>query len=102
VDSVEKPPLQDIDPPSDSPNDDPPDALAESFELCLAGVTLRESTLVNSPMLPYVRLVVRLVESIELGTGELIHLLLEALRQHSMAYRSRTDYVLDFLHQHPP
>jgi len=102
VDSVEELQQEVLDPSSTSPNDDSADALSESFELCLSGVTLRESTLMNSPMLGYVRLVVRLVEGIELGTAELVRLLLQALRQHSMAYRRRADYVLAFLHKHPP
>jgi hypothetical protein len=102
VDSVDGPQQPDVDPTSDGPDDDPPDILAESFELSLAGVTLRASTLMNSPMLGYVRLVVRLLEGVELGTGELVRLLLRGRRQHSMAYRSGTGYVLDFLHQYPP
>jgi hypothetical protein len=102
VDSVEELPQQDSDAPSIASHDTPPDAFAEHFELCLAGVVLRESTLANSPMLPYVRMVVRLIEGIELSLDELVQLLRQALRQHSMALRSRKDYVLGFLQQHPP
>jgi hypothetical protein len=102
VDSVEEQPQQDSDAPSIASHDTPPDAFAEHFELCLAGVVLRESTLANSLMLPYVRMVVRLIEGIELSLDELVQLLRQALRQHSMALRSRKDYVLGFLQQHPP
>ena len=53
-------------------------------------------------MLPYVGMIVSLLEGLRLGRQELLQLLLASLRQHSIAYRSRTDYVLRFLHQHPP
>jgi hypothetical protein len=53
-------------------------------------------------MLPYVQMVVRLIEGIELSLDELVQLLRRALRQHSMALRSRKDYVLGFLQRHPP
>jgi hypothetical protein len=53
-------------------------------------------------MLPYVRMVVRLIEGIAFSDQEMLHLLRRALRQHSMAYRRRSDYVLRFLHEHPP
>jgi hypothetical protein len=102
VDAVEEPRQQDSDATSIASQDEPPDALAEDCELCLAGVVLRESTLANSPMLLYVQMVVRLIEGIELSLGELVQLLRRALRQHSMAHRSRKDYVLGFLQQHPP
>ena len=53
-------------------------------------------------MLPYVRMVVSLIEGIELSYHELVTLLRQALRQHSIANRTRTEYVLRFLHEHPP
>ncbi len=53
-------------------------------------------------MLPYVGMIVSLLEGIYLGRHELLELLVRSLRQHSIAYRTRTDYVLRFLHQHPP
>jgi hypothetical protein len=70
--------------------------------LRLEDVVLRESTLRTSPMLPYVGMVVSLLEGIYLGRHELLELLVRSLRQHRIAYRTRTDYVLHFLHQHPP
>jgi hypothetical protein len=81
----------------------PPAAEAEPrLELHLEGVVLRGSTLRRSPMLPYVRLLVQLIDRVVLSYQQLIHLLRRALRQHSIAARGRTDYVLHFLHQHPP
>ena len=53
-------------------------------------------------MLPYVRMIVCLIERIELSYPELMLLLRQAMRQHSIAKRTRTEYVLRFLHEHPP
>jgi len=73
-----------------------------TIELRLAGVVLDESSLASSPMLPYVRMIVGLIEDVELSCREVVCLLRQAMRQHSIAHRNRTDYVLGFLHQHPP
>jgi hypothetical protein len=83
----------------------PPDAQEEAeprLELQLEGVVLRGLTLGRSPMLPHVRMIVRLIEGVELNDQQLIHRLRGAMRQHSIAARRRTDYVLHVLHQHPP
>jgi len=56
----------------------------------------------NSPMLPYVRMLVNLIEGIQVRCDEVVELLIQTLRQHSIAFRRRADYVLRFLHQHPP
>lgn len=71
-------------------------------ELQLEDLVLSETTLRTSPLLPYVGMIVSLLEGIHLGRHELLELLLQSLRQHSIAFRTRTDYVLRFLHQHPP
>jgi hypothetical protein len=68
----------------------------------LEGVLLDESSLASSPMLPYVRMVVSLIEGVELSCREVVHLLRQAMRQHSIGARRRIDYLLGFLHQHPP
>jgi hypothetical protein len=70
--------------------------------LPLEGIVLSESTLRNSPILSYLRMIVGLIEEVVLDRGEMIDLLLAAMRQHSFAYRRRIDYVLGFLHGHPP
>lgn len=88
--------------PSQSPR---PDAAPEGrFEaqLRLGGVVLDEPTLLASPTLPYLRMAIRLITGVSLTLGELIGLLRRALRQHSIARRRRTDYVLHVLHRRPP
>jgi ABC-type uncharacterized transport system ATPase subunit len=49
-----------------------------------------------------VRMVVSLIEGVELRCDEILRLLRQAMRQHSMGTRRRIDYVVGFLHQHPP
>jgi hypothetical protein len=71
-------------------------------ELRLAGVVLHEASLLKSRMLPYVRMVVSLIEGIEFSCQEVLFLLRRAMRQHSIASRTRSEYVLRFLHEHPP
>ena len=80
----------------------PISATDAAAELRLDGVVLDESSLTNSPALPYVRMMVSLIEGVRVGVKELLALLRQALRQHSIASRRRTDYVLRFLWQHPP
>jgi hypothetical protein len=101
--SVNSPPPQDSVPSPPLPNEPPPPvALPEKVELCLEGSVLDEPTLTNSPLLPYVRTVVKLIAGVQLAGQQLVALLLQALRQHSIASRRRADYVLNYLHQHPP
>jgi hypothetical protein len=71
-------------------------------ELRLEEVVLDAESVRNSPMLPYLRTLLYLIEGIQLRGEELVELLIEALRQHSIVFRRRADYVLRFLHQHPP
>ena len=92
----------DLDPQETLPSEPTTDALQGKVELRLDGVVLDESSLQNSPMLPYVRMVVSLIEGIEFRCDEIVRLLRQAMRQHSIAYSRRVDYVLGFLHQHPP
>jgi hypothetical protein len=72
------------------------------IELRLEGVVVDEATLRNSPLLPYVRTVVNLLEGLRLDLPQLVALLLELLRQRSIGLRRRRDYVREYLHQHPP
>jgi len=76
--------------------------LSPAFELDLNGVILQESTVVHSPMVPYIRTLLALIEGIRMSHVEVVAWLRERQRQRSIAYRSRRDYVLRFLHQHPP
>jgi hypothetical protein len=72
------------------------------IELRLEGVVLDEPTVRTSPLLPYVLTVVGLLGGLCLNLRELVERLLAVLRQRSMAQRRRRDYVLEYLHQHPP
>lgn len=91
-----------VGPQPTSPHEPRTDEGEAKAELRLDGVVLDESSVVNSRMLPYVRMVVSLIERIRLSCRELVRLLRQVLRQHTLAFRRRTDYVLRFLHQHPP
>jgi hypothetical protein len=85
-----------------SPNVQLPEELSVKVELRLGSVVLNEANLVNSHMMQYVWMVTSLIEGIFLTRNELIAHLRQAMRQHSIANRKRVDYVLRFLHQHPP
>ena len=71
-------------------------------ELRLEEVVLDAESVRNSPTLPYLRMLVHLIDGLRLRGEELVEPLIQALRQHSIAYRRRADYVLRFLHEHPP
>ena len=76
--------------------------LSVACELDLVGVVLDESSVVNSPMLPYIRTLIWIIDRIRLSQVEVALWLRKVQRQRSMAYRPRREYVLHFLHQHPP
>jgi len=80
----------------------PADAVPPQIELRLGGVVLDKPTLQTSPLLPHVLTVVNLLEGLRLDLPQLVELLLALLRQRSMGLRRRRDYVLEYLHQHPP
>ena len=87
---------------ADPPPEQPVEPLSAKEELRLEGVVLDAEKVRNSPMLPYVRMLLNLIEGIRLPGEELVERLIRAVRQHSIAFRTRADYVLRFLHQHPP
>lgn len=76
--------------------------LPGEVEPWLTGLRLHESSLLSSPVLAYVRMVASLIEGRIIGLAELVETLRKAMRQRSIALRTRIDYVLRFLHQHPP
>jgi hypothetical protein len=96
------PPPTDAPPPAEPPPVQPDDPLSMKEELRLEEVVLDAERVRNSPMLPYVRMLVHLIDGLRLRGEELVELLIQALRQHSIVFRRRGDYVLRFLHQHPP
>ena len=71
-------------------------------ELPLEGLVLDEASVVHSPVLPYVRMVASLIEGRRISLDELVETLRKTMRQRSMAGRTRREYVLHFLNQHPP
>jgi hypothetical protein len=91
-----------LDPQGTLPSEPVSAPLPVTIELRLEGVVLDELSLARSPMLPYVRMIVSLIEGVELSWREVLDLLRQAMRQHSIGARSRIDYLLGFLHQHPP
>jgi hypothetical protein len=82
--------------------DRPPEPSPLVSVLTLDGVVLDEATVSSSPTLPHLRLIVELIEGVRLDHQQLVAWLTRALRQHSIARRRRSDYVLAFLNQHPP
>jgi hypothetical protein len=91
-------------PPAAPPLPAPPasEPLPATAKLRLEGMVLDEASVANSPMLPYVRMIVSLIEGVEFTCREVVHLLWQALRQHSIGVGRRVDYLLGFLHRHPP
>jgi hypothetical protein len=77
-------------------------AIVENLTLPLGGFVLDESTLVNSRILPYVRMLVSVLEGRTISHEELIATLRQGIRQRSIGCLPRREYVLDYLNQHPP
>jgi len=70
--------------------------------IALDGFVLDEVTLVNSRVLAYLQLVVRLLEGRKITREELLAALRVSLRQRSIGRQPRREYVLRYLDQHPP
>ena len=77
-------------------------APAENVTLPLEGFVLDEPTLVNSHILPYVRMVASLLEGRMISREELIAALWKCMRQRSIGRLPHREYVLRYLNQHPP
>jgi hypothetical protein len=92
-----RPPALAQPPPTDEPH-----AAESPAQLRLETVVLDESALARSSLLPYVRMLVRLLDGVKLTCRELLAVLRESLRQRSIGVRRRIDYILGVLHQHPP
>ena len=76
----------------------PPENAAFAWE----GLLLDEPTLRNSRVLPYVLMVASVIEGRTIHREELLAALRKTMRQRSIGRRPRREYVLSFLHQHPP
>jgi hypothetical protein len=70
--------------------------------LLLEGVRLNAASVKNSPMLSYLQMVASVIEGRTIGRDELVQALLTTMRQRSLSTRPETEYVLDYLNQHPP
>jgi hypothetical protein len=77
-------------------------AMGEEHTLNLDGLVLEESTLVSSRVLPYVRMLVSVLEGEAISREQLIAALRTRIRQRSIGRLPRREYVLHYLHQHPP
>ena len=77
-------------------------AIVEHLTLNPEGFVLDESTLVNSRILPYVRMVASVIEGRTISRMELVTALRKRMRQRSIGRRPRREYILCYLNQHPP
>jgi hypothetical protein len=68
----------------------------------LAGLVLDETSVVSSPILPYVRMAVSLIVGKSIGEDQLVEKLLQIMRQRSIDNRTSAQYVSRFPDQHPP
>ena len=78
------------------------EAPREDVKVALDGFTLDEVTLVNSPVLPYLAMIATVLEGRTIGITQLIQVLRRSMRQRSFDRLPRREYVLRFLHEHPP
>jgi hypothetical protein len=85
-----------------SPSVDASPAKWEPLRLNLDGFVLDESTLMKSRILPYVRMVVSVLEGRKISRKQLVLALRTRIRQRSIGRLSRREYVLDYLNRHPP
>jgi hypothetical protein len=97
--TVDESPLEDT-----SPSEDTSQAIldVEPLTLNLDGFVLDARALVNSRILPYVRMVASVLERRTISREQLIAALLRSMRQRSIARAPRREYVLRYLNQHPP
>jgi hypothetical protein len=84
----------------DPVNGERPDAV--QGEMPLGGLVLDEARVVNSPILPYVQMVVSLILGKSVGKDQLVAELLQIMRQRSIDNRTSPLYVSRVLDQPPP
>jgi len=75
---------------------------SENAAFAWEGLLLDEPTLLNSRVLPYVLMVASVIEGRTIHREELLAALRKRVRQRSIGRRPRREYVLRYLHQHPP
>jgi hypothetical protein len=79
-----------------------PPEMELKLEFRLSGIVLDETSLENASLLAYLRMIVNQIEGTKRSQDELVDLLHQSMRQHSLSRRTKIAYVLRFLHQHPP
>ena len=77
-------------------------ALPQATALRLEDLVLDDSTLANSLVMPYVLMVASVIERRTISRDELIAALRKRVRQRSFDRWPRREYVLRYLHEHPP
>jgi len=80
----------------------PRQAASDDIVIALDGYALSEATLVRSMMMPYLTMIVNVIEGSQLTQTELVSWLRACLRQRSFDTLSRREYVLKCLWEHPP
>ena len=78
------------------------EAILAEGTLMFEGFVLDESTLVRSSVLSYVAMIVSLIEGRTIRREEVLLWLRTSMRQRSMGGLPHREYVLRYLHQHPP
>jgi hypothetical protein len=81
--------------------ENPEEALL-NLEISLEGVVLDGASIVKSPILPYVRMVVTLIAKESISKNELFAGLLKIVSQRSIDQQTTTGYISRSLDQHPP
>ena len=81
--------------------ENPEEALL-NLEISLGGVVLDGASVVNSPILPYVRMAVGVIARKSISKDALFGGLLKIMRQRSIDPQANTRYVSRFLDRHPP
>lgn len=74
----------------------------EDVQLALDGYSLRESIVVKTHTLSYLVMLLRVLEDIVIAPTDLLDQLRQRMRQRSIGSLSRREYVLRYLHEHPP
>jgi hypothetical protein len=98
LESVSEPAGTEAIPRAPSGKATPPENAAFAWE----SLPLDEPTLRNSRVLPYVLMVASVLEGRTIHREELLAALRKTMRQRSIGRRPRREYVVRFLHQHPP
>jgi hypothetical protein len=84
-----------------SERDKRPEGEETPAEKEMLGVT-QDGSGFDAGMVSYLRMVTSLIEGRRVSRDEIVKMLARILRQHSMARRTRTDYLVWHLNKNPP